>query len=49
MTLIVILIILAIVFGLTGALVEGLMWLLIIGAILFVVSGIMGFSRRGRR
>lgn len=47
MTLIIILLILAIIFGFAGVLVEGLLWLLVIAAILFLVSAFMGWGRRG--
>jgi hypothetical protein len=45
--LIVILIILAIVFGVFGFVVKGLLWLAIIGIVLFVASVIWGIVRRG--
>ena len=44
---VVLLIVLALVFGGIGVLVEGLMWLLVIGLVLLVVGAVMGFSRRG--
>jgi len=47
-TLIVLLLIIWLAVAFTGAFVEGLMWLLIIGAILFVLTGLFGWSRRGR-
>jgi hypothetical protein len=46
--LIVILLILALVFGGLGLFIEGLIWLAIIGLILFVVSGVVGFAGRAR-
>jgi hypothetical protein len=46
--LIVILLILALVFGGIGLFIEGLIWLAIIGLILFVVSGVVGFAGRTR-
>lgn len=51
MGIILLLIILALVFGGVGLLVEGLMWLLIISVVLFIVGGVMGFGRgrSGRR
>ena len=45
--LIVILLILGIVFGVFGFVVKGLIWLAIIGIILFVASVIWGIVRRG--
>jgi hypothetical protein len=45
--LILLLVILALVFGGIGLLVEGLFWLLIISVILFVAGGVLG--TRGRR
>jgi hypothetical protein len=45
--LIVILLILGIVFGVFGFVVKGLLWLAIIGIILFVISIIWGIMRRG--
>jgi hypothetical protein len=45
--LIVILLILGIIFGVFGFVVKGLLWLAIIGIVLFVVSIIWGFVRRG--
>jgi hypothetical protein len=44
----VILLILALVFGGIGLLVEGLMWLLIISLVLIVIGAVVGFSGRGR-
>ncbi len=50
MGIVVLLIILALVFGGIGLLVEGLFWLLVIGAVLLVVGAVMGFSKnRGSR
>ncbi|CAN5419220.1 hypothetical protein BH23ACT3_BH23ACT3_19520 [soil metagenome] len=47
--LIVILLILALVFGGIGLFVEGLIWLAILGLIFFfVVSGVAGFAGRAR-
>lgn len=48
MGIVVLLLILALVFGGVGLFVEGLMWALIIGLVLLVVSAFMGFSG-GRR
>ena len=45
--LIVILLILGIVFGVFGFVVKGLLWLAIIGILLFVISIIWGIVRRG--
>lgn len=47
MGLVVIIIILALVFGVLGALVEGLLWLLFIGIALLVIGAVVGFLRRG--
>jgi hypothetical protein len=51
MGIVIILIILALIFGGIGLLVEGLFWLLIISLVLLVVGGIMGSRGRsaGRR
>ncbi len=46
--LIIILLLLALLVGGIGLFVEGLIWLLIISLVLFVVSGFVGFGRRGR-
>ncbi|GAC1324326.1 MAG: hypothetical protein NVSMB13_05530 [Mycobacteriales bacterium] len=47
MGLLVLLVVLAVVFGVVGLAVKGLIWLLFIGLILLVVSGVLGFTRRG--
>jgi hypothetical protein len=47
MGIIVLIIVLAIVFGALGLLLEGLKWLLIIGVILLVAGAVMGFLKRG--
>ena len=44
---IVVLLILGIIFGVFGFVVKGLIWLAVIGIILFVASIIWGFIRRG--
>ena len=44
----VILLILALIFGGIGLLIEGLMWLLIISLILIVIGAVVGFTGRGR-
>jgi hypothetical protein len=49
MGLVVLLLILALIFGGVGLFVEGLMWALIIGLVLLVVSAVMGFGARGGR
>jgi hypothetical protein len=49
MTLVVILIILALIFGGFGLLVEGLTWLLIIAGILFLVGLFTGYRSYGGR
>jgi hypothetical protein len=48
MTIVAVLIVLALLFGGIGLLVEGLWWALIIGLALFVVGAILGFGSRGR-
>jgi len=48
MGIVVALLVLALLLGGVGLLVEGLMWLLIIALVLFAVSAIMGFSSRSR-
>ena len=50
MGIVLLLIILALVFGGIGLLVEGLFWLLVIGAALLVTGAVMGFMKsRGDR
>jgi hypothetical protein len=52
MGLIVLLLIIFLLLGVTGAVVEGMLWLLVVAAILFVVTGVLGrgrFSRGGPR
>ncbi|WP_169786763.1 hypothetical protein [Nitriliruptor alkaliphilus] len=49
MGIVVLLIILALVFGGIGLLVEGLFWLLIISVALVVAGGVMGARGRGAR
>jgi hypothetical protein len=46
MGLIILLIVLALIFGGVGLLVEGLMWLLIISLVLVIAGAILGFGRR---
>lgn len=43
---VIVLIVLALIFGVLGAVIEGLFWLLIIGLVLLVGSAIFGFSKR---
>ena len=43
------LIVVAVVFGLVGALVHGLIWLLAIGCAVFVLAVLVGGFRLGRR
>jgi hypothetical protein len=45
MGIILLLIIFALIFGGVGLLIEGLFWLLVISAALFVAGGVMGYSR----
>lgn len=49
MGLVVLLLILALIFGGVGLFVEGLMWVLIIGLVLLVASAVLGFGSRGGR
>lgn len=44
---ILLLILLALVIGGIGLVVEGVLWLLVIAAALFLVGALMGFRRRG--
>ncbi|MET9182685.1 hypothetical protein ABZX88_31385 [Kitasatospora aureofaciens] len=39
----------AVVFGFVGVLVKGLLWLLVIGVVLFIASLVIGGMRLGRR
>ena len=39
---------LALLLGGVGLFIEGLFWVAVIGLVLFIVSGVMGFSQRGR-
>ncbi len=48
MGIVVLLLVLALLFGGIGLLVEGLFWLLIIGLVLLVASAFTGYSARGR-
>jgi hypothetical protein len=45
-TLVIIILLLALIFGGVGLFVEGLIWLAIIGLILLVVSAVLGFTGR---
>jgi hypothetical protein len=47
MGIVVLLLILALLFGGVGLLVEGLLWLLVIAAVLVVVGAVFGFRGRG--
>lgn len=51
MAVIALILILAVVFGVLGAVVKGLLWLLVIGIVLFVIGAIAGAirSRSGAR
>ncbi|MFJ8043233.1 hypothetical protein ACIRBX_22335 [Kitasatospora sp. NPDC096147] len=42
-------VLLAVVFGFVGALVKGMIWLLVIGAVLFVLALVFGGMKLGRR
>jgi hypothetical protein len=46
---VVLLLVLALVLGGVGALVEGLMWLLVIAAVLFVAGTLLGVTGRSSR
>lgn len=47
--LLIILLLLAIVFGVLGAVVKGLLWLLFIGIVIFLAGAVMGAAKvRGR-
>jgi hypothetical protein len=48
MGLVLAILILALLLGGIGLFIEGLFWLAIIGLVLFIVSGVMGFASRGR-
>ena len=48
MGIVVLLLIVALLFGGIGLFVEGLFWLLIIGLVLLVVSAVLGNNARGR-
>lgn len=48
MAIVVALIVLALILGGVGLLIEGLWWALIIGLVLLAVGAIAGFGRRGR-
>jgi len=47
MTLVIVLVVLALVLGGLGLLVEGLLWLLAIAALLVIVGAVLGFRGRG--
>jgi hypothetical protein len=49
MGLVLLLLLLALVFGGVGLFVEGLKWVLIIAVILFIAGALSGFRTRGRR
>ncbi len=48
MGIVILLLVLALIFGGIGLLVEGLFWLLIIGLVLLVVGAVMGGKARSR-
>ncbi|MFI6151121.1 hypothetical protein ACIBCA_00285 [Kitasatospora sp. NPDC051170] len=48
MALFLFILLIAVVFGFVGALVKGLLWLLVIGAVLFVAALVLGGVRLGR-
>ena len=47
MGLVVVIVVLALLFGVLGAVVEGLLWLLFVGVVLLVVGGVLGYLKRG--
>ncbi|MFD9692528.1 hypothetical protein ACFXPX_16065 [Kitasatospora sp. NPDC059146] len=49
MALFLFIVLIAVVCGFVGALVKGLLWLLVIGAVLFVAALVFGGMRLGRR
>lgn len=49
MGLVIVILLLALLVGGVGLLIEGLFWLLVISLALFVVSGLMGMSKRRTR
>ncbi|MEX0659956.1 MAG: hypothetical protein WD080_12560 [Egibacteraceae bacterium] len=48
MGIVIALVLLALIFGGIGLLVEGLLWLLVIAAVLVVLGAVFGFRGRGR-
>ncbi|MEV7596018.1 hypothetical protein AB0O91_01345 [Kitasatospora sp. NPDC089797] len=48
MALFLFILLIAVVFGFVGALVKGLLWLLVIGAVLFIAALVFGGVRLGR-
>ena len=49
MALILFIVLVAVVFGFVGVLVKGLLWLMVIGCVLFVVALVFAGMRLGRR
>ncbi|MFJ8043266.1 hypothetical protein ACIRBX_22505 [Kitasatospora sp. NPDC096147] len=49
MALFLFIVLLAVIFGFVGALVKGMIWLLVIGAVLLVLALVLGGMRLGRR
>lgn len=49
MGLVLAILLLALLLGGVGLFIEGLFWVAVIGLVLFIVSGVMGFSQRGSR
>ncbi|HEX3732589.1 MAG TPA: hypothetical protein VHU91_06695 [Mycobacteriales bacterium] len=45
-TLLVVLLVIWLVFIILGAVIKGLLWLAVIGVLLFVITGIVGFVKR---
>ncbi|MEO7123550.1 MAG: hypothetical protein ABI400_10640 [Lacisediminihabitans sp.] len=49
LTLVIVLLIIWLVLGILGFVIKGLFWLAIIGIVLFVVTALWGYIRRGSR
>lgn len=49
MGLVIVILLIALLFGVLGAVVEGLLWLLFIGVLLLLAGAVLGFTKRGAR
>ncbi|MFJ9521027.1 hypothetical protein ACIRPK_22585 [Kitasatospora sp. NPDC101801] len=49
MALFLFIVLIAVVFGFVGVLVKGMLWLLVIGAVLFILALVFGGMRLGKR